>query len=119
MRLPFTNLVDISQARALEFESATPVGQATATQLLVILHEKGGGDFLATTARTLNESGKQQTFVSLTAPQLAGWSQDADGVLDLRRVEEIRIGWGGYLGQQGEDVAFDLAPPRLVMVSGE
>lgn len=116
VRLPYTQPLDLSRARALELETWVPEGQATGTQLLVILHERDGGDFLATTSRTLNAAGHEQTLVPFHAFQLAGWSQDADGVLDLKRVDEIRIGWGGYHGREREDVTFRMAPPRLGLV---
>jgi hypothetical protein len=40
-----------------------PDGQSTPSELLVILHEEGGGDFLAQTSRSLAASGRQRTFL--------------------------------------------------------
>ena len=54
--------------------------------------------------------------MALNRFKLAGWSQDADGVLDLKKVSEIRIGWGGYLGAEGEKVQFSVALPQLGVV---
>ena len=41
----------------------------------------------------------------------AGWSKDKDGVLDARRVSDVSIGWGGYLGREGETVQFAIRTP--------
>jgi len=81
--------------------------------LLVILQEKGGGDFLASTPRSLGSAGHDRTFIPLSRFQLAGWSKDTDGILDASRIGEIRIGWGGYLGTEGERIQYSLSPPRV------
>jgi len=90
-----------------------PDGQKTPNQLLVILHEVGGGDFIAHTGRSLGAPGHERSFVGLSRFQPAGWSQDNDGVLDARRVGDIRVGWGGYLGSEGERVQFSVAVPQV------
>ena len=63
--------------------------------------------------RSLGSPGREVSFIPLNRFQLAGWSKDADGELDLRRVEEIRVGWGGYFGQEGESVEFTLASAQM------
>jgi hypothetical protein len=35
---------------------------------------------------------RQRTFVPMSKLQLAAWSQDKDGELDMSRVKEIRVG---------------------------
>ena len=110
-RLPFNEPVDLSPTDCLVIETWVPEQQQTATQLLVILQEQGGGDFLASSGRSLAAPGYNRTYLPLNQLQLAGWSKDADGLLDLRRIQEIRIGWGGYLGRQGETVQFTIRTP--------
>ena len=104
--------LDLKGADCLAIETWVPAGQTTPNQLLVILHEEGGGDFLAETARPLAAPGRQDSVVPWSRFHLAGWSKDADGELDLTRVSEIRIGWGGYLGAEGEQIQFSVARPR-------
>jgi hypothetical protein len=111
VRLPYPQLLDLSQVDCLTFETWVPEEQTTPTQLLVILHEKDGGDFLAGTGRSLAR-GHHCAFVPLSRFQLAGWSKDPDGELDWKRVDEIRLGWGGYLGTEGERVEFSFALPQ-------
>jgi hypothetical protein len=105
--------LDLSHADCLAIETWVPEGQTTANRILVILHEVGGGDFLADTGRSMAAPGWDQTLVALNRFKLAGWSRDADGVLDLRKVGEIRIGWGGYTGAEGEKVQFSVALPQV------
>jgi hypothetical protein len=95
-----------------------PDGQSTPSQILVILHEEGGGDFIAETGRSLAAPGREQSFVALSRLQLAGWSKDADGILNLKRVGDIRIGWGGYLGVEHEKIQFSVALPQVGSVIG-
>lgn len=105
--------LDLSGADCLVIDTSVPGGQATPSQLLAILHEQGGGDFLAETGRSLAAPGRERTFIALNRFQLAGWSKDADGVLDLKHVADIRVGWGGYFGTEGEKVQFSVALPQL------
>ena len=113
VRFPYASPVDLSGAEWLVLDPQVPAGQRTATQMLVILHEQDGGDFIASTGRSLSAAGPDRVFVSLNQFQLAGWSKDADGRLDLTRVGEIRVGWGGYFGREGEQVQFTLSPPQI------
>lgn len=112
----YPKALDLSDADCLAIETWIPEGQTTPNQLLVILHEDGGGDFIADTGRSLGAPGLEETLVALNRFKLAGWSQDADGVLDLRKVRDIRIGWGGYLGAEGEKVQFTTALPQIGVV---
>ena len=110
--------LDLEGADCLVVDTWVPEGQRTSNEILVIVHEKDGGDFLANTGRSLGAPGRSRIFVPLTRLQLAGWSQDADGVLDLKRVDEIRVGWGGYYGAEGEHVEFSVAVPEIGVVGG-
>lgn len=112
VRFIFPEPIDLDGTDCLVIDSWVPEGQTTSNQLLAIVQEKGGGDFLASTGRSLGVSGHSRVFVPVSRLALAGWSKDADGVLDLKRVGEVRIGWGGYLGSEGERVEFSVALPR-------
>jgi len=109
--------LDLSDADCLALDTWVPDGQPTPSQILAILHEEGGGDFFVETGRSLAAPGRERTFLTLSRFQLAGWSKDADGVLDLKRVGDIRIGWGGYFGAEGEKVQFSVALPQIGAVA--
>jgi hypothetical protein len=117
LQFHYSQPLDLSDADCLAIDTWVPDGQSTPSQLLVILHEEGGGDFLAETGRSLAAPGRERTFVALSRFQLAGWSKDADGVLDAQRVGDIRIGWGGYFGAQHEKVQFSVALPQVGAVT--
>lgn len=111
-RWHFAEPLDFSAANNLVVESWVPDSQSTPSQLLVIVHEQGSGDFIAETGRSLGAWGRERVFLPLHRLQLAGWSTDADGVLDLKRVQDISIGWGGYFGTEGERVEFTVRLPQ-------
>lgn len=108
--------LDLREADALVFDTSVPEGQRMTGQLLVILHEKGGADYLANTGRLLSAPGTEECWVSPENFQLAGWSTDANGRLDLEEITEVRIGWGGYYGEEGETVEFTVGLPEAATV---
>lgn len=110
--------LDLSDADCLVIDTWVPEGQATPNQILLIIREQDGGDFIAETGRSLATAGHERSFVPLNRLQLAGWSKDADGILDPRKVADVRIGWGGYLGTQGEKIAFQVALPQAGRIVG-
>jgi hypothetical protein len=105
--------LELDSDDCLIIDSWVPTGQRTRTNLLLILHESGGGDFLADSGRSLASPGHARSYVPLSRFQPAGWSTDADGVLDVSRISDLSVGWGGYIGQEGERVEFTVAAPRI------
>jgi hypothetical protein len=112
VRFLYPEPLDLAETECLIVDAWVPAGQQTGTRLLVIVQERDGGDFLADTGCSLGATGHHRVFVPINRLQLAGWSQDNDGELDLRRVSEVRIGWGGYTGTEGERVEFSVALPH-------
>jgi len=116
VRFHYPTPLDLTEAEVLVLESWVPAGQRTGPELLLILSEEGGEDFLAHMGRPLSAAGYQRSFVPLSQFRRAGWSKSGDGQLDRKRISEVRIGWGGYLGTQDEAVQFMLAQPSLGVV---
>lgn len=108
----YTPALDLSAADCLVIDTWVPEGQRTPCSMLVIVHEEGGGDFIAETGRPLGAAGRERLHIPLDRFHLAGWSKDADGQLDARRIKDVRIGWGGYFGGKDEVVEFSVAAPR-------
>lgn len=104
--------LDLSQAACLAVESWVPEGQQTPAKLLLILTERNGGQYLADTGRPLGSSGYFQAFVPWSRFTPAGWAPDPDGRLDLADIIALSVGWGGYLGSEGETIEFSLALPQ-------
>ncbi len=99
---------------SIAFKVNIPAKQGVKNQLLVIVKEKNGGDFVAETGVFLNEAGSKSIYVSFKNLRLAGWSKDNDVILDVKNIEDIRIGWGGYFGSEGENILFSSSAPELV-----
>jgi hypothetical protein len=104
--------LDLSQATCLAVESWVPAGQRTPAKLLLILTERNGGQYLADTGRPLAAPGYFQAFVPWSRFNPAGWAPDPDGRLDLANIAALSVGWGGYLGAEGETIEFSLALPQ-------
>lgn len=104
---------DWSLSTCLVLNTSTPENQHTASQLLVILKEKSGAEYLALTGRSLGASGHRTTHLFWNQFQLAGWSTDTNHQLDLHQITELRVGWGGYYGTENERVTFTLQQPAL------
>lgn len=115
-RFLYKEPLDLRQIDALVFDTVVPEGQRMPGQLLVILHEKRGADYLANTGRILGSPGLDQCWLSPGNFQLAGWSTDTNAHLDLSEITEIRVGWGGYLGEEGETVEFTVSPPAIAVL---
>jgi hypothetical protein len=115
-RFVYPGGVDLRDADSLVVDTRVPSGQRTSAQLLVILHEKSGADYLANTGRMLSAPGNSQVYIPLGRFQLAGWSTDPNSHLDLDSISEIRVGWGGYYGTEGENIEFSLDAPRTAVV---
>jgi hypothetical protein len=103
---------DLAGALGLVVEADVPAGQSAGTQLLLIIREQGGGDFLAPTGLALSRPGHHRAVVPLDRLEPASWSHDPDGRLDPSRIAALRLGWGGYLGKQGESVHFRARVPQ-------
>jgi hypothetical protein len=108
---PVNSTESLDNKTTLSFKVFIPQDQDIKGQLLVIVKEKNGGDFIAETGVYLSEVGEMIVRVPLANMQLAGWSKDEDGMLNPKAIEEIRIGWGGYLGKAGERIVFKTSPP--------
>lgn len=106
---------DLRGFEALRLRTFVPADQSgCGTSLLVLLHERGGGVYIAPAGRPLSEAGWHESLIWLESFDLAGWSKDGNGRLDLDEVSAISVGWGGYLGRDHERVRFAVAPAELV-----
>ncbi len=115
-RFHFETPVNLAAADCLVLDTSIPEGQKTHNEMILILHQEGGGDFMAGSGRSLGSPGPERSIVPLNQFQHAGWSHDVNGVLDLTRVTGVSIGWGGYLGHEGEQVRFTFSPPQLGLI---
>ena len=109
----YPHLADFREAAFLVFDAWLPQDQHAAARLLVIIRDSSGVEYLAETGVPLNASGQHACHVALNRFQRAGWCAITDRPLDFSHIATIRIGWGGYFGNEGENVTFSISPPCL------
>lgn len=107
--------VDVHDSEWVKTEVEVPAGQTGATQLLLILRDKNGVEYLANTGIPLDSPGHTTAYLPLSCFQRAGWTQSA-GEFDFTAVVTARVGWGGYKGQAGETLVFCTSPPAFLRV---
>ncbi|MBO4544677.1 MAG: hypothetical protein J5773_02715, partial [Verrucomicrobia bacterium] len=109
--LCFGQELDLSGMELITLDIKVPPSQRTSTQLLAILIDSDGGQYLAQSGFSLcarGQSDYRRVYIPRNQFGLAGWSSDPNGKLDLDKIKELRIGWGGYYGVEGENVEFTL-----------
>ncbi|MCC6444236.1 MAG: hypothetical protein IT210_12380, partial [Armatimonadetes bacterium] len=110
VNIAFPEPSDLSKAKGFRIATWVPEGQEDCrADLLVILRDAEGGEFLASAARPLVRPGWQTSIVWLESFARAGWSQGGGSQPVMSRIEHINIGWGGYIGQKNERITFALA----------
>lgn len=105
-RLRVPSGVDLSKYRAVEVWTYVAAGSEAAPGLSLQLVESGGGTWLIAGLRMLSTPGWQRSIALLSHAKPTSWGPDPDGKLDLSKVRQIMLGWGGYKGRPGEQVAF-------------
>jgi hypothetical protein len=105
--------VDLSGAEYLVFDLAVPTGQECGMRLLSILRDARGVEYLYDTQVSLDCPGKTRAYLPVKAFARAGWATNPEGTIDLSKVREIRIGWGGHKGREGERILFGTSAPKV------
>jgi len=101
--------LSLDASAGLMIDSSVPEGQRTPAEMLVFLHMKDGGDYLAGTGRFLNSAGWARAYVLFSQFKPFG---NTTAPLDLSKVAAIRVGWGGYFGNENETVLLTVKPPQ-------
>ena len=108
----------LSALDCLAIDVWVPEAKQKAPKLLVILQQQGGGEFLAETGLSLGTVSHERLLIPLSRFRVAGWSHAGDGILDPGKVSGLSIGWGGYVGTEGETVRFQVGQPEVASASG-
>lgn len=101
--------LDLSDCEGLAIDASVPAGQRTGTELLVFLNTANGDRFLGRTGRYLNSAEPGRSYAIFS--QFSPFGQTR-GELDLSKIASISVGWGGYFGTEGEQIAFTVRPPQ-------
>jgi hypothetical protein len=107
----------LSSSGGFVFDVSLPEGQTADAQMLVMAATKGGAVFIASTGHYLNQSGAHRLHVGMSQFSLfKEGKSDVSKQLNLSKVNSVRIGWGGYFGQEGECITFNVQQPRCFAI---
>ena len=112
MSFTYERTLALGDSVGLMIDSSVPDGQRMPAEMLVILHTKDGGEYIADTGRYLNGPAVSRAYVMFSQFKPAGWSLPTKSALDLSQVNSIRVGWGGYFGTEGEKVTLTVKPAQ-------
>jgi len=109
--LDYPSSVDLSRASCLSVERWVPEGQDSRAHFYVILRDAQGVEYIADTGTLMSQSGQKRCVIPMVRFHRAGWSETSDNEFDLSQITSISLGWGGYLGKEGEKISFSVSPP--------
>lgn len=112
MSFNYTEPAKMDDSVGLVIDSSVPDGQHTPAEMLVFIHTKDGGDYIAGTGRYLNVPGMSRAYVMFSRFKPFGSSTKTKSALDLSQVAAIRVGWGGYFGVEGENITLTVNNPQ-------
>ena len=96
--------------RGITFETEVKDDQPYAPELLVFASMEDGSMFLAHAGRSLAEKGRERSYVPFTS-----FARHANlgkmTAFDPAKVRQFRIGFGGYFGEAGQTISFEVTPP--------
>ena len=105
--------VDLGDMDCLVVQTWAPEGQTTPAQLIVMVIDQDGEVYYTEVGRGLGAPGRRQAFLPKTRFQPGPWVKQPKSELAWDRIAHIQVGWGGYLGTEGEKVEFSLTLPQM------
>ena len=96
--------------RGIAFDTDVKDDQVYAPELLVFASMEDGSMFLAHAGRSLAEKGRERSYVPFTSFARHGLSGKTT-IFDPKKVRQFRIGFGGYFGEAGQTISFNVTPP--------
>jgi hypothetical protein len=105
--------LDLSQAACLVVERKAPEGQTSPAAFFAILRDSRGVEYLANADHPTNEPGFMRFILPWSEFQRAGWSQAQEADLDRSSIVAISLGWGGYIGSEGDTIEFAVSDPQI------
>ena len=114
--LQYSAPVNLEQSAYLSLDVWLPEGQKASVPLLVVLCDTAGVEYYAQAGVPMNAAGHYRCTVALNSFERAGWCGITDKPLDTGNITTIRVGWGGYLGTENEEVRFSFSTPGIASV---
>ena len=68
--------------------------------------------YLAHAGRSLAEKGRERSYVPFTSfARHANLGKMTSTSFDPKKVRQFRIGFGGYFGEAGQTISYEVTPP--------
>ena len=100
----------VAGMRGVTFETEVKADQAHAPELLVFASMEDGSMYLAHCGRSLADKGRERSYVPFSAFGRHG-SAGKTAIFDPAKVRQFRIGFGGYFGEEGQTISYEVTPP--------
>lgn len=102
--------LDLSRADHLVLDVTNPEQPECGARITCLITDADDVMYMTTTRIFLRAGEPHRAFLPRSTLHRAPWSKGPDQPLDWSRIKAISVGWGGYLGQEGERVEFTLGP---------
>ena len=96
--------------RGITFETDVKDAQPHAPELLVFAAMEDGSMYLAHCGRTLADKGRERSYVPFSSFARHG-NAGKTSIFDPAKVRQFRIGFGGYFGEAGQTISYEVTPP--------
>ena len=96
--------------RGLSVETEVKDDQPFAPELLVFAAMEDGSLYLAHAGRSLADKGRVRSYVPFALFARHGHSGKT-AAFDPAKVRQFRVGFGGYFGEAGQTISFEVMPP--------
>jgi hypothetical protein len=113
-RFEYPQGADLGAASYLVFDVDVKNASNKGPMLCVILRDAQGVEYIETMDVAMDDVGVHACFTQLKSFRIAGWCPIKDKPLDFSKITAISIGWGGYFGEENDEITFGLVNPRAL-----
>ncbi len=104
--------IDFSGLDYVRLQIRIPSAQPGAPELLVILTDSRGVQYVSDTGYRLSDAGEYEVLLARSRFAHAAFSRGPAGPLDWSAIASVSVGWGGYYGTEGERLVFEIGLPE-------
>lgn len=108
----------LARAAGIRFEISELAGVPFPPRPFLLQLVEPGGIWLVELDREPLDNGRWRYSGLFDSAKVASWAPDKDGALNLERVRQLMLGWGGYGGQAGQHHGFRLEAMQLISKQG-
>lgn len=104
----------LARAAGIRFEISELAGVPFPPRPFLLQLAEKSGIWLVELDREQLENGRWRYSGLFDSAKAAAWAPDKDGTLNLERVQQLMLGWGGYGGQAGQSHGYRLESMQLI-----